>query len=117
MVALLANLEQRIMTLNVGGLRYVTTAATLAAVENSFLWKLVFLAPPHNSPRSGQSGEFFIDRTNRVRVTPGATELINEASSGIRHMAPNAGQGMFIRESKPSLDRSGRLCPVIMLFW
>ena len=67
MVALLANLEQRIMTLNVGGLRYVTTAATLAAVENSFLWKLVFLAPPHNSPRSGQSGEFFIDRTNRVR--------------------------------------------------
>ena len=66
MVALLANLEQRIMTLNVGGLRYVTTAATLAAVENSFLWKLVFLAPPHNSPRSGQSGEFFIDRTNRV---------------------------------------------------
>ena len=44
----------------------MTTAATLAAVENSFLWKLVFLAPPHNSPRSGQSGEFFIDRTNRV---------------------------------------------------
>ncbi len=68
MVALLANLEQRIMTLNVGGLRYVTTAATLAAIENSFLWKLVFLAAPHNSPRSGQSGEFFIDRTNRVRL-------------------------------------------------
>ena len=80
MVALLANLEQRIMTLNVGGLRYVTTAATLAAVENSFLWKLVFLAPPHNSPRSGQSGEFFIDRTNRVRAALTLTLTLNPDS-------------------------------------
>lgn len=67
LLALLSELEQRIMTLNVGGQRFVTTAATLAAVEQSFLWKLVFLNPNNGSPNSGQTGEFFIDRTNRVR--------------------------------------------------
>lgn len=68
LLALLSDLEQRIMTLNVGGQRFVTTAATLAAVEQSFLWKLVFLNHTSTSPGSGQTGEFFIDRSNRVRV-------------------------------------------------
>ena len=65
-LALISELEQRIMTVNVGGQRFVTTAATLAAVEQSFLWKLVFLNPNNRSPSSGQTGEFFIDRTHQV---------------------------------------------------
>lgn len=36
-------------------------------MEQSFLWKLVFLNHTNNSP-GGQTGEFFIDRTNRVRT-------------------------------------------------
>ena len=64
-MAILAELEQRIISLNVGGTCVTTTAATLAAVEGSFLWKLVFIQPSQPSQRT-QAGDFFIDRDGKV---------------------------------------------------
>lgn len=59
---------QKIVTLNVGGRRFVTTAATLSSVEGSFLWKLVTAQQQSASaPRASLSGEFFIDRNGKVR--------------------------------------------------
>lgn len=69
MLAILKELEQRIISLNVGGTHVTTTAATLAAVEGSFLWKLVFIQPAAASPRD-QRGDFFIDRDGKVRHVP-----------------------------------------------
>jgi BTB/POZ domain len=64
-MAILEELEQRIISLNVGGTCVTTTAATLAAVEGSFLWKLVFIQPAQPSQRT-QAGDFFIDRDGKV---------------------------------------------------
>ena len=59
---------QKIVTLNVGGRRFVTTAATLSSVEGSFLWKLVTAQQQSAAaPRASLSGEFFIDRNGKVR--------------------------------------------------
>lgn len=66
-MAILAELEQRIISLNVGGTCVTTTAATLAAVEGSFLWKLVFIQPAQPSQRT-QAGDFFIDRDGKVTI-------------------------------------------------
>lgn len=58
---------QKIVTLNVGGRRFVTTAATLSSVEGSFLWKLVTAQQQSASaPRGSLSGEFFIDRNGKL---------------------------------------------------
>ena len=58
---------QKIVTLNVGGRRFVTTAATLSSVEGSFLWKLVTAQQQSAAaPRASLSGEFFIDRNGKV---------------------------------------------------
>lgn len=65
-MAILEELEQRIISLNVGGTSVTTTAATLAAVEGSFLCKLVFIQPAQPSQRT-QAGNFFIDRDGKVR--------------------------------------------------
>ena len=60
---------QKIVTLNVGGRRFVTTAATLSSVEGSFLWKLVTAQQQSASaPRASLSGEFFIDRNGKVSM-------------------------------------------------
>lgn len=59
---------QKIVTLNVGGRRFVTTAATLSSVEGSFLWKLVTAQQQSAAaPRASLSGEFFIDRNGKVQ--------------------------------------------------
>ena len=61
---------QKIVTLNVGGRRFVTTAATLSSVEGSFLWKLVTAQQQSAAaPRASLSGEFFIDRNGKVELT------------------------------------------------
>lgn len=58
---------QKIVTLNVGGRRFVTTAATLSSVEGSFLWKLVTAQQQSAAaPRASLSGEFFIDRNGKL---------------------------------------------------
>lgn len=67
MEAILRELERRIISLNVGGTCVTTTAATLAAVEGSFLSKLVFIQPAQASPRA-QTSDFFIDRDGKVRL-------------------------------------------------
>lgn len=60
---------QKIVTLNVGGRRFVTTAATLSSVEGSFLWKLVTAQQQSAAaPRASLSGEFFIDRNGKVQL-------------------------------------------------
>ena len=50
--------------LNVGGRRFMTTAATLLAVEGSFLWKLMSVQQAAGTPKPG--AEFFIDRNGSV---------------------------------------------------
>ena len=50
--------------LNVGGRRFMTTAATLLAVEGSFLWKLISVQQAAGTPKPG--AEFFIDRNGSV---------------------------------------------------
>ena len=74
---------KRFVTLNVGGHRFLTTAATLAAVEGSYFAKLAAAqqaALTGGSSRSGgssgggdgkgcgpASSEFFVDRNGKVR--------------------------------------------------
>ena len=77
---------QKIVTLNVGGRRFVTTAATLSSVEGSFLWKLVTAQQQSAAaPRASLSGEFFIDRNGKVcsaSVIAGKSSCFGLASHG-----------------------------------
>ena len=59
-----APLVQEAVVLNVGGRRFMTTAATLLAVEGSFLWKLISVQQAAGTPKPG--AEFFIDRNGSV---------------------------------------------------
>lgn len=59
--------SEDIVSLNIGGRRFITTAATLLSVKDSFLWKLMtahqqLVATPRGLPFEG----FFIDRNGKV---------------------------------------------------
>eukprot|EP00891_Asterochloris_glomerata_P004299 jgi/Astpho2/4299/fgenesh1_pg.00064_%23_81_t len=56
--------HQEAVVLNVGGRRFMTTAATLLAVEGSFLWKLISVQQAAGTPKPG--AEFFIDRNGSL---------------------------------------------------
>ncbi|KAL4448314.1 hypothetical protein ABPG75_005533 [Micractinium tetrahymenae] len=56
---------KRFVTLNVGGHRFLTTAATLAAVDGSYFCKLAQQASQQGGGRGG-SAEFFVDRSGKI---------------------------------------------------
>lgn len=58
---------KRFVTLNVGGHRFLTTAATLSAVDGSYFCKLAQQASQHAGGRGGGCAEFFVDRSGKVR--------------------------------------------------
>lgn len=55
-----------------GGFAFLTTAATLAAVDGSYFGKLARQAGARNG--SG-TAEFFIDRSGKVGAGPGVVEV------------------------------------------
>ena len=57
---------KRFVSLNVGGHRFLTTAATLAAAEGSYFAKLAQQGQGSSGGRGGPA-EFFIDRSGKVR--------------------------------------------------
>lgn len=57
---------KRFVTLNVGGHRFLTTAATLAAVDGSYFCKLAQQASQQAGGRGGASAEFFVDRSGKI---------------------------------------------------
>lgn len=63
---------KRFVTLNVGGHRFLTTAATLAAVDGSYFCKLAQQASQQAGGRGGASAEFFVDRSGKVCGRGGA---------------------------------------------
>ncbi|GAB4817404.1 hypothetical protein N2152v2_004450 [Parachlorella kessleri] len=62
------DLNKVFVSLNVGGHRFLSTAATLAAVEGSFLWQLAQQSCSGKEARRGsrQAPEFFIDRSGKL---------------------------------------------------
>lgn len=57
---------QKIVALNVGGHRFLTTPATLAAAKGSCLWNLVTVQQQRSVLPASLSGEIFIDRNGKI---------------------------------------------------
>ena len=93
--------------LNVGGRRFMTTAATLSAIEGSFLWKLVSVQQAAGHQKSG--AEFFIDRNGSVSVVRPEVTL----SRLRRERELSAKAAAWSRQSAAALE----LCVQYCHFW